>query len=39
MKKDVIRKILDLDYSGLVIIDWEGWRLIWDRNFDLKRIY
>lgn len=39
MKKDVIRKIPDPDYSGLAIIDWEGWRPTWDRNFDSKRIY
>ena len=39
MKKDVIRKIPDPDYNGLAIIDWEGWRPTWDRNFDSKRIY
>jgi len=39
MKKDVIRKIPDPNYSGLAIIDWEGWRPTWDRNFDSKRIY
>lgn len=39
MKRDIIKKIPDPDYSGLVIIDWEGWRPTWERNFDSKRIY
>lgn len=39
MKRDIIKKIPDPDYSGLVIIDWEGWRPTWERNFDSKQIY
>uniref|UniRef100_A0A3B4BCL3 Hyaluronidase n=1 Tax=Periophthalmus magnuspinnatus TaxID=409849 RepID=A0A3B4BCL3_9GOBI len=25
--------------QGLVVIDWEGWRPLWDQNWMLKRIY
>lgn len=39
MKKDIIKKIPNPDFNGLAIIDWEGWRPTWDRNFDSKRIY
>lgn len=39
MKKDILKKIPDPDFSGLAIIDWEGWRPTWERNFDSKRIY
>lgn len=39
MKKDIIKKIPDPHFSGLAIIDWEGWRPTWERNFDSKRIY
>ena len=34
-----MRKIPDADFSGLAMIDWEGWRPLWDRNFDSKNIY
>ena len=39
MKKDIIKKIPDPHYRGLAIIDWEGWRPMWHRNFDSKLIY
>lgn len=39
MTKDIVKKIPDPEYSGLAVIDWEGWRPTWDRNFDSKRIY
>ena len=39
MKKDIIKKIPDPNYKGLAVIDWEGWRPTWQRNFDSKRIY
>lgn len=39
MTKDIEKKIPDPHYKGLAIIDWEGWRPTWDRNFDSKRIY
>ncbi|XP_078372681.1 hyaluronidase-1-like isoform X1 [Oculina patagonica] len=39
MKQDIIKKIPDPDFNGLAIIDWEGWRPTWGRNFDSKRIY
>lgn len=39
MTKDIVKKIPDPHYSGLAVIDWEGWRPTWDRNFDSKRIY
>lgn len=32
-------KIPEPNYSGLAVIDWEGWRPIWDTNFGKKYIY
>lgn len=32
-------RIPDPDYDGLVVIDWEPWRPLWDRNWNSKKIY
>ncbi|XP_070561977.1 hyaluronidase-1-like [Ptychodera flava] len=29
----------DPNYSGWIVIDWEPWRPIWERNWDAKKIY
>ena len=26
-------------YSGLAVIDWEGWRPLWETNFGKKHLY
>ena len=38
-KEDITKKIPDPNFDGVAVIDWEGWRPIWERNFDSKRIY
>lgn len=37
--KDIIKYIPREDFSGLVIIDWEAWKPVWERNWDSKDIY
>ncbi|KAG8534506.1 hypothetical protein GDO81_019312, partial [Engystomops pustulosus] len=27
------------DFQGVVVVDWEDWRPLWDRNWDQKSIY
>ncbi|EDO47869.1 predicted protein, partial [Nematostella vectensis] len=38
-KRDIIDKIPDPQYNGLAVIDWEGWRPVWHRNWDSKKLY
>ncbi|XP_028393693.1 uncharacterized protein LOC114518013 [Dendronephthya gigantea] len=35
----IAEKIPEPMYSGLAVIDWEGWRPLWDTNFGKKRLY
>lgn len=37
--KSQIPETLTNDSSGLVVIDWESWRPLWDRNWGSKKIY
>ncbi|XP_041652101.1 hyaluronidase PH-20-like [Cheilinus undulatus] len=38
--KSQIEKYISKDSSpGLVVIDWESWRPLWDRNWGSKRVY
>lgn len=34
-----IPKVLSQDSPGLVVVDWESWRPLWDRNWGSKNIY
>ncbi|XP_067908124.1 hyaluronidase-1-like isoform X2 [Heterodontus francisci] len=34
-----IYNLLDQDFHGLAVVDWEEWRPLWDRNWDHLRIY
>ncbi|XP_066296344.1 hyaluronidase-1-like [Branchiostoma lanceolatum] len=36
---DITTLISDPDFRGLAVIDWEGWKLVWNRNWDAKAIY
>ena len=36
---DIAAKIPNPDFSGVAVIDWEGWRPLWETNFGKKRIY
>ena len=38
-KRDIMTRIPDPDYNGLVVIDWEPWRPLWERNWMAKKIY
>ena len=37
--QDIAEKIPEPNYSGLAVIDWEGWRPLWDTNFGNRRLY
>lgn len=37
--EDVERYIREPDAKGLAVIDWEEWRPLWIRNWDVKDIY
>ncbi|XP_019637333.1 PREDICTED: hyaluronidase-1-like [Branchiostoma belcheri] len=37
--EDIRTLIADPEYRGLAVIDWEGWKLVWNRNWDTKAIY
>ncbi|XP_038668311.1 hyaluronidase-like [Scyliorhinus canicula] len=34
-----IDKVMDQDFSGLAVVDWEDWRPLWDRNWGVMDIY
>lgn len=34
-----IRRALTSDAPGLVMVDWESWRPLWDRNWGSKNVY
>ncbi|XP_028306430.1 hyaluronidase PH-20-like [Gouania willdenowi] len=38
-QKQIDQYILQDSSPGLVVIDWESWRPIWEQNWGLKRIY
>ena len=33
VKDDISRKIPDVDFDGLGVLDFEGWFAVWDMNF------
>ncbi|XP_074054119.1 hyaluronidase-1-like [Macrotis lagotis] len=37
--KDILVTLPDLNFKGIVVIDWEEWRPVWATNWDLKKIY
>ncbi|KXJ12940.1 Hyaluronidase-1 [Exaiptasia diaphana] len=37
--RDIVARIPDPRFDGLAVIDWEGWRPTWKRNWDSKKIY
>ncbi|XP_044129080.1 hyaluronidase-1-like [Bufo gargarizans] len=37
--KDLNATIVSPDFEGAVVVDWENWRPLWDRNWDSKSIY
>ncbi|KAK3714903.1 hypothetical protein QZH41_010904 [Actinostola sp. cb2023] len=37
--RDIVWRIPDPNFHGLAVIDWEGWRPTWQRNWDSKKIY
>ncbi|XP_069592142.1 hyaluronidase-1-like [Ranitomeya imitator] len=36
---DLNATIVSPDFTGVVVVDWENWRPLWDRNWDKKSIY
>ncbi|XP_056384325.1 hyaluronidase-1-like [Hyla sarda] len=36
---DLNATIVSPDFKGVVVVDWENWRPLWDRNWDKKSIY
>ncbi|KAM3914981.1 hyaluronidase-1-like [Leptodactylus fuscus] len=36
---DLNATIVSPDFAGVVVVDWENWRPLWDRNWDTKSIY
>ena len=38
-RQNVSSMIVDPDYSGLAVIDWEQWDPLWARNWDSRQIY
>uniref|UniRef100_UPI00398E8055 hyaluronidase-1-like isoform X1 n=3 Tax=Pristiophorus japonicus TaxID=55135 RepID=UPI00398E8055 len=36
---DDINNLLDQDFRGLAVVDWEEWRPLWDRNWGRMHIY
>ncbi|XP_022613271.1 hyaluronidase-3-like [Seriola dumerili] len=39
LSEEQISGLLQPDFSGLAVIDWEEWRPLWERNFDSKKAY
>jgi len=39
VREDLVRAIPTSDFSGIGVLDWEGWRPVWERNYDTKSIY
>lgn len=39
MPEGVLKYIREPDAKGLAVIDWEEWRPLWIRNWDIKDIY
>ncbi|KAG9460667.1 hypothetical protein GDO78_020311, partial [Eleutherodactylus coqui] len=37
--EDLNSTIVSSDFKGVVVVDWENWRPLWDRNWDKKSIY
>lgn len=37
--EDILTVIPDPDFSGIGILDWEGWRPQWEQNFDTREVY
>ncbi|XP_069822643.1 hyaluronidase-1 [Dendropsophus ebraccatus] len=37
--QDLNATIVSPDFKGVVVVDWENWRPLWDRNWDKKSIY
>ncbi|XP_068109070.1 hyaluronidase-1-like [Hyperolius riggenbachi] len=37
--EDLVTTIPSEDFKGVVVVDWEDWRPIWDRNWDAKEVY
>ena len=38
-RPNVSSMIVDQDYTGLAVIDWEQWDPLWARNWDSRQIY
>lgn len=39
IEEDINKAIPDENYTGLAIIDYEGWRPIYDLNYSSRRVY
>ncbi|KAM4021423.1 hyaluronidase-1-like [Anomaloglossus baeobatrachus] len=37
--EDLNSTIVSPEFKGVVVVDWESWRPLWDRNWDKKSIY
>nr|XP_033782281.1 hyaluronidase-1-like isoform X2 [Geotrypetes seraphini] len=38
-KEDIKATILNPDFQGMAVVDWENWRPLWIRNWDKLKIY
>ncbi|XP_078066303.1 hyaluronidase-1-like [Mustelus asterias] len=39
VSKEDINNLMDQDFSGLAVVDWEAWRPLWVRDWDVMNIY